>query len=119
MAQQTLITVYDGILPDENATRRFAQDIAAAVLPGDLIALDGDLGAGKTAFCRALIRNLADDKQLEVPSPTFSLLQPYALRIPVQHFDLYRLADPEELEEIGFFDELDTALTLIEWPSRA
>lgn len=119
MAQQTLITVYDGILPDENATRRFAQDIAAAVLPGDLIALDGDLGAGKTAFCRALIRSLADDKQLEVPSPTFSLLQPYALRIPVQHFDLYRLADPEELEEIGFFDELDTALTLIEWPARA
>ncbi len=119
MAQQTLITVYDDTLPDENATRRFAQDIAAAVLPGDLIALDGDLGAGKTAFCRALIRNLADDKQLEVPSPTFSLLQPYALRIPVQHFDLYRLADPEELEEIGLFDELDTALTLIEWPSRA
>lgn len=119
MAQQTLITVFDDILPDEEATCRLAQDIAAAILPGDLIALDGDLGAGKTAFCRALIHNLAGDDELEVPSPTFALLQPYALRIPVQHFDLYRLADPEELEEIGFFDELDTALTLIEWPSRA
>jgi hypothetical protein len=119
MTQQNLITVYDEILPDEDATRRLAQDIAAAVLPGDVIALDGDLGAGKTAFCRALIRALANDTALEVPSPTFSILQPYALRIPVQHFDLYRLADPDELDEIGFFDELETALTLIEWPSRA
>ncbi|WP_306260617.1 tRNA (adenosine(37)-N6)-threonylcarbamoyltransferase complex ATPase subunit type 1 TsaE [Pararhizobium sp. IMCC21322] len=119
MQQQNLTKVFDETLPDEAATRRFAQDVAAAILPGDLIALYGDLGAGKTAFCRALIRNLAGDDQLEVPSPTFSLLQPYELRIPVRHFDLYRLADPEELEEIGFFDEPDTALTLVEWPARA
>lgn len=119
MLQQNLIKVFDETLSNEAATRRFAQDIAAAILPGDLIALYGDLGAGKTAFCRALIRNLAGDEQLEVPSPTFSLLQPYELRIPVRHFDLYRLADPEELEEIGFFDEPDTALTLVEWPIRA
>ncbi len=119
MTQQNLITVYEDTLPDEDATRRLAQDIAAAILPGDVIALNGDLGAGKTAFCRALIRNLAGDDALEVPSPTFAILQPYALRIPVQHFDLYRLTDPDELEEIGFFDELETALTLIEWPSRA
>lgn len=119
MAQQKLIKIFDAILSDEDATHRFAQDIAAAVLPGDLIALDGDLGAGKTALCRALIHNLAGDDQLEVPSPTFALLQPYELRIPVRHFDLYRLANPDELEEIGFFDELDTSLTLVEWPSRA
>lgn len=119
MAQQNLTTIFDRHIQNEDATVRIAQDIAAAVLPGDLIALDGDLGAGKTAFCRALIRNLASDDELEVPSPTFLLVQPYALRIPVRHFDLYRLADPEELEEIGFFDELESTVTLVEWPSRA
>ncbi|MEP4431606.1 MAG: tRNA (adenosine(37)-N6)-threonylcarbamoyltransferase complex ATPase subunit type 1 TsaE, partial [Hyphomicrobiales bacterium] len=80
-------------LVDEAATIRFAQDVAAAVLPGDLVALEGDLGAGKTAFSRALIRALAKDSDLEVPSPTFSILQPYdELRIPVRHFDLYRMS---------------------------
>lgn len=111
--------VFDGELSDEAATQRFAEDIAAAVLPGDVIALEGDLGAGKTAFSRALIRALAKDANLEVPSPTFSLMQPYDVRIAVRHFDLYRMGDPEELEELGFFDGLDTALTLVEWPSRA
>lgn len=106
-------------LADEAATVRFAQDVAAAVLPGDVIALEGDLGAGKTAFSRALIRALAKDPSLEVPSPTFSLMQPYDVRIPVRHFDLYRMGDSEELEELGFFDDLDNVLTLIEWPSRA
>lgn len=106
-------------LTDEAATVRFAQDIAAAVLPGDIIALEGDLGAGKTAFCRALIRTLANDPELEVPSPSFSLMQPYSVRIPVRHFDLYRMGAPEELEELGFFDDLDEVLTLIEWPGRA
>lgn len=106
-------------LADEAATVRFAQDVSAAVLPGDVIALEGDLGAGKTAFSRALIQSLANDPELEVPSPTFSLMQPYDVRIPVRHFDLYRLGNPEELEEIGFIDDLDIALTLVEWPGRA
>tara|TARA_R110002096_G_scaffold228577_4_gene418038 strand:+ start:6757 stop:8274 length:1518 start_codon:yes stop_codon:yes gene_type:complete len=119
MAAQKPIQLFEARLSDEAATIRFAQDIATAILPGDIIALEGDLGAGKTAFCRALIRNLAGDDDLEVPSPTFSLLQPYDLTIPVRHFDLYRLADPEELDEIGFFDGQEQALTLVEWPSRA
>lgn len=107
-------------LIDEAATVRFAQDIAAAVLPGDLIALEGDLGAGKTAFSRALIRALAKNMELEVPSPTFSIMQPYDdLRIPVRHFDLYRMSGSEELEELGFFEDLETAVTLVEWPGNA
>lgn len=119
MAVQKRIRLFEATLPDEAATIRLAQDIAAAILPGDMIAVEGDLGAGKTAFCRALIRSIAGDDDLEVPSPTFSLLQPYDLAIPVRHFDLYRLADPEDLDEIGFFDNHEQALTLVEWPSRA
>nr|WP_306264485.1 tRNA (adenosine(37)-N6)-threonylcarbamoyltransferase complex ATPase subunit type 1 TsaE [Pararhizobium sp. IMCC3301] len=119
MAVPKPIQLFAAHLSDEAAMVRFAQDIAAAILPGDMIALEGDLGAGKTAFCRALIRSLAGDDDLEVPSPTFSLLQPYDLTIPVRHFDLYRLADPEDLDEIGFFDAQELALTLVEWPSRA
>ena len=105
-------------LANEQATILLAQDIAAALMPGDIIALEGDLGAGKTAFCRALIRAIAGDENLEVPSPTFSIMQPYDIRLPVRHFDMYRLAGVDELEEIGFFDELENVVTLIEWPSR-
>ncbi|MFK8035161.1 MAG: tRNA (adenosine(37)-N6)-threonylcarbamoyltransferase complex ATPase subunit type 1 TsaE [Hyphomicrobiales bacterium] len=119
MTQMPHVPLLSCELADEAATVRFAQDIASAVLPRDVIALEGDLGAGKTAFSRALIRTLANDPDLEVPSPTFSLMQPYAVRIPVRHFDLYRMGNPEELDELGFFDDLDEALTLIEWPARA
>jgi tRNA threonylcarbamoyl adenosine modification protein YjeE len=105
---------------DEAGTRRLAGDLAAIVAPGDVIALHGDLGVGKSAFARALIRALAGEPDLEVPSPTFTLVQTYATpRLVVGHFDLYRLSDPDELLEIGFDDALDTALTLIEWPDRA
>ena len=108
------------VLPDEEATAHLAADVAAMLEPGDTVTLSGDLGAGKTTLARALIRSLAGDATLEVPSPTFSLLQPYDLpRLPVMHFDLYRIGNPDELAEIGFHDTTAGGVTLIEWPERA
>ncbi len=104
-------------LPD---VTRAAELLALKVRVGDVVALHGDLGAGKTTFARALIRALLGNSQAEVPSPTFPLLQPYETpRIAVSHFDLYRLSSPDELEEIGFRDACATGLALIEWPERA
>lgn len=107
-------------LADERATQRLAIDVAAMLSPGDTITLSGDLGAGKTAFARALIRRLASDRTLEVPSPTFTLIQTYDLpRFPVAHLDLFRVSAASELAEIGFDDLTDKTVTLIEWPERA
>ncbi len=107
-------------LSDEEATVRFAGDIAAALEPGDLVTLSGDLGAGKTTFARALIRALGGDDTLEVPSPTFTFLQTYELpRFDLVHADLYRLAGASELAELGFDDLPDGAVVLMEWPDRA
>ena len=107
------------VLANELATRRLAIDVAALLEPGDFVTLSGDLGAGKTTFARALIRHLAEDERLEVPSPTFTLVQSYALpRITLVHADLYRVGDPSELAELGL-DEADNAAVLLEWPDRA
>ena len=106
-------------LPDEAATAALAEDVAAALAAGDVVALSGDLGAGKTTFARALIRALADDPALEVPSPTFTLVQTYGGRLPVAHFDLYRLASAGELDELGLDEALGEGAVLIEWPERA
>ena len=107
-------------LPDEHATRRLMIDIANALQPGDLVTLSGDLGAGKTMFARALIRYLAGDPSIEVPSPTFTLMQTYDLpQFPVVHADLYRLSGTAELAELGFDDLPENALVLVEWPDRA
>ena len=107
-------------LGDEAATRRLAADIANLIEPGDVIALSGDLGAGKSAFARAFIRHLAGDDELEVPSPTFTLMQTYDLpRFHLVHADLYRLSGPDELSELGFDDEAASTVMLIEWPDRA
>jgi tRNA threonylcarbamoyl adenosine modification protein YjeE len=107
-------------LPNEQATVRFAADIACALEPGDVVTLSGDLGAGKTTFARALIRYLAGDEAIEVPSPTYTLLQNYDLpRLPLVHADLYRLAGAAELTELGLDDLLDKTVVLIEWADRA
>ncbi len=107
-------------LANEEATRRLALDIAAALEPGDLVTLSGDLGAGKTNFARALIRYLAGDDTIEVPSPTFTFVQAYeTLRFTLVHADLYRLSGAAELAELGFDDLPDGAVVLMEWPDRA
>ncbi|MYZ47605.1 tRNA (adenosine(37)-N6)-threonylcarbamoyltransferase complex ATPase subunit type 1 TsaE [Propylenella binzhouense] len=120
MAAPPARIVFDGPLPDEAATARLAEDVAAILAPGDLVALAGDLGAGKTSFARALIRALAGDAGLDVPSPTFPIRLDYALeRLAVTHADLYRLADPGEAEEIGLAEALEQGALLVEWPERA
>src|SRR5712672_3885594 len=89
-------------LADETATAGLMADLALLVGPGDVITLSGDLGAGKTAAARAMIRYLADDEMLEVPSPTFTLAQGYDLpAFALVHADLYRVNNAGELEGIG------------------
>ncbi|QQN64311.1 tRNA (adenosine(37)-N6)-threonylcarbamoyltransferase complex ATPase subunit type 1 TsaE [Bradyrhizobium diazoefficiens] len=107
-------------LHNETATAQLMADLALLIGPGDVITLTGDLGAGKTAAARSLIRYLACDEELEVPSPTFTLVQGYELpAFPVMHADLYRVEDESELEEIGLSPLPDATLVLIEWPERA
>ena len=107
------------VLADDAATAQLGEDLALALRPGDVHALSGDLGAGKTALARAIIRALADDEAIEVPSPTFTLVQTYETRIPVGHFDLYRISAPSELDELGLDEILMDGAALIEWPERA
>ncbi|MGD9846392.1 MAG: tRNA (adenosine(37)-N6)-threonylcarbamoyltransferase complex ATPase subunit type 1 TsaE [Variibacter sp.] len=108
------------VLPSERATRQLAADVAAILKPGDTVALGGDLGAGKTTFARALIRHMADDETIEVPSPTFTLVQHYdLLRARIAHIDLFRIGDPSEVGALGLADLDDDAILLIEWPERA
>lgn len=104
--------------PDD--TCLLAEDIAAILAPGDVLALRGDLGAGKTTFARAVIRALSDKDDLEVPSPTFTLEQTYRTpRGTVHHYDFYRLQAEEDVEELGVEDARDNGIVLIEWPDRA
>jgi tRNA threonylcarbamoyladenosine biosynthesis protein TsaE len=106
------------MLPDLAATERLAAQIAAEVRPGDAVLLSGPLGAGKTAFARAFLRAAADDPTLEVPSPSFTLVQSYDThRGTVHHFDLWRLDGPKALAELGWEDARDD-IVLVEWPDR-
>ncbi len=106
-------------LANEDDTRRLAIDVANMLEPGDFVALSGDLGAGKTALVRAVIGHLSGDETVEVPSPTFTLVQSYDLpRFALVHADLYRLSGPGELAELGI-DDLAGSVVMMEWPDRA
>jgi tRNA threonylcarbamoyl adenosine modification protein YjeE len=119
-APETASTAFSVALANETATAHLMADLAILVGPGDTITLSGDLGAGKTSAARAMIRYLADDDTLEVPSPTFTLAQGYDLAaFPLLHADLYRIGDRGELEEIGLSPLPDGVVALIEWPERA
>ncbi|MGD9617307.1 MAG: tRNA (adenosine(37)-N6)-threonylcarbamoyltransferase complex ATPase subunit type 1 TsaE [Alphaproteobacteria bacterium] len=104
-------------LPDETATALLATRIAALARAGDVIALEGELGTGKTTFARAFI--LARGGEETVPSPTFTLVQIYEIDdVPIWHFDAYRLRDPDEAWELGIEDAFRDGISLIEWPER-
>jgi len=107
-------------LADPAATEAFGASLSARVRPGDVITLQGDLGMGKTSVARGLLAALG--LAGEAPSPSFAIVQPYDLpevRLPVLHVDLYRIDDPEELEELGLAEALSDTLVLVEWPERA
>lgn len=106
-------------LPGEAASRLIAQDIAIILRIGDMVSLSGDLGAGKTTLARAMLRYLAEDDDLEVPSPTYTLVQTYETRPKATHFDLYRVGSEEELIELGFEEAAETGIVLVEWPERS
>ena len=106
------------ILGDENATGRLACILAAQARPGDALLLSGPLGAGKSVFSRAFLRAVCRDEALEVPSPTYTLVQAYqAPDYVVSHFDLWRLGSADELEELGW-DDAREGVVLVEWPDK-
>lgn len=107
-------------LPDADATARLGQRMAQLVRPGDVLLLEGQIGAGKTHFARSLIqtRLAALDRSEDIPSPTFTLVQVYDAAPEIWHADLYRLTHPDEAIELGLEEAFDTAICLIEWPDR-
>jgi tRNA threonylcarbamoyladenosine biosynthesis protein TsaE len=103
-------------LPDETATARLGAGLAARLRGGDVVALSGPLGAGKSTLARAIIAALTG--VMEAPSPTFTLVETYETRaFSLWHFDLYRLEKAEDVWELGYEDALD-GVSLIEWPER-
>ena len=105
-------------LSDAAATQALGARIAARLAVGDTVALEGDLGAGKTTLARAILRALGVEE--DVPSPTFTLVQHYETPgLTVRHFDLYRIEKPGEIDELGLDDAVNEGAVLIEWPERA
>lgn len=100
-------------------TEALAADIAKTLRKGDILLLSGPLGAGKSVFARALIRALTQKPNQNVPSPTFTLVQLYDTEPAlIRHFDLYRLQREDEIFELGWEEDLITAITIVEWPER-
>jgi len=107
------------LLADDAATAALGARLAAELKPGALVLLSGGLGAGKTALARSIIRAMVGDPAMDVPSPSFALVQPYEAKgAPLLHADLYRLRNEREIDELGLFDRTD-AIVLVEWPERA
>ena len=107
-------------LPDLAAMEAYGARIAAALRPGDVVALSGGLGAGKTTLARAILTGLGHVG--EVPSPTFSIIEVYdppGVRLPVVHADFYRLRDPSEAEQLGLDDYRQGGAMIAEWPDMA
>ena len=111
--------IADLTLIGEEAMMRLGADLARAAKAGDLILLDGDLGAGKSTLARAFLRGLYDNLDLEVPSPTYTLVQHYDGAMPALHTDLYRTRSASESDELGLTEALETGIVLVEWPGRS
>lgn len=106
-------------LKDESETQRLGEQLAVQARPGDVLLLEGDLGAGKSSLARAFIRAMMGDARLAVPSPTFTLVQSYEAPsgVEIWHYDLWRLDGPGALEELGW-DEAQAGIVIVEWPDR-
>jgi hypothetical protein len=103
---------------DLREMEQLGSQIASGLQPGDCVALEGDLGSGKTTLARAILRSLGVSEA--VPSPTFTLVQTYETEsLPVRHYDFYRIGDEREIEELGFDEALAVGAALVEWPERA
>lgn len=105
-------------LNSETATASLGESMGTILQPGDVLLLEGEVGAGKTFFARKLIQSILTTPE-DVPSPTFTLVQTYdTLKGEVIHADLYRLSSPDEIVELGLVDAFETSIALIEWPDR-
>ena len=103
-------------LKTETATRKFAIELGAALVRGDIVLLRGDIGTGKSFIARAVIQSLQEQPE-DIPSPTFTLVQTYETYVgEIWHADLYRLSSVDEVEELGLLEAFDSAICLIEWP---
>jgi tRNA threonylcarbamoyladenosine biosynthesis protein TsaE len=113
------LKLFSLISTSEEQTRRFGFELGQLLIPGILVLLRGELGAGKTCLSGAIARGLGVSADTAVASPTYTLMQEYQGRCPLYHFDLYRLSDPDELMELGFEEYLHgDGVALVEWPER-
>lgn len=103
---------------DEASTKTFGRRLARWAEAGDLILLKGEVGMGKTTMARAFVRERAGE-EIDVPSPTFALVESYSFDVPLHHVDLYRLDGADQIIELGLDDLYDDGIVLIEWPERA